>query len=266
MDPRTRLLLLAAVSLLAVLFEGPVALGLLALAAAAGFTSLPLAWRWRWRALGLVAVIVWSTVLSQGLFYAAQPRVAWLSLGPIAFYGEGARHGLIQSLRLVAVGLAGVAVAVGTPPDRLFAALTALRVPWSLGFLAVTALRFVPVMGREALIVRQARARRGRPLSPRRPLAWLRQEVALLLPVVARSLRRAHALAETLDARGFDPVAPRTHSVALRFARWEPPLLALVGATVLAIAASRLLFALYVAEVWYHPGWRDFYGFVRDWL
>ena len=62
------------------------------------------------RTQAAVAGIVWGTTLSQGLFYGDEPRVALVQLGPVAIWREGVQWGLVQSLRLVAVTLAGLAV------------------------------------------------------------------------------------------------------------------------------------------------------------
>ncbi len=266
MDPRTRLGFLLAVGALAVLLDRPFSLGLLATLAAIPLAVQPIGRAWRWRAVAAVAAVVWSTVLSQGLFYADEPRVALLSLGPITVWREGVTHGLVQSLRLVAVTLAGLAVATSTPTDRLFAALVRLRVPWGLAFLAVTALRFVPIVGRELWVVRSARARRGRSVAARSPWAWLALEASLLLPAVARSVRRARRLAEALDVRGFDPNAPRVERRPLRMAAWEPALLGAVALGVAGVAGLRASYWLYVSDLLYVPALREVYGLVRVWL
>lgn len=88
----------------------------------------------------------------------------------------------------------------------------------------------------------------------------------MLRPTVAEALRRARALAETLDARGFDATAPRGVGRPLRLAGWERGLLAVVGAAVLATVGARILFLLYAAELLYLPALRPLYGFVRAWL
>ena len=157
-DPRTRLLLVLATSVLSITLESPLALGLLTGLSAMALVRSGLDPRWWKRVLGLALIIIWSTVLSQSLFYGEQPRVAWLQFGPLTLWREGIIWGLVQSLRLLSVGLAGVALAVSTPPDRIFAALIRLRVPFALAFMAVTALRFVPQVGAEIQIVHRARA------------------------------------------------------------------------------------------------------------
>lgn len=266
LDPRARLGLLAAAGVLALALSQPLSLGLLALATAAPLLALRIEGRWLWRGALALAAVIWSTVLSQGLFYSDQPRVLLFSLGPLSVWREGVTHGLVQSLRFVALTLGGLALSLSTSPERLFAGLLALRVPFGVAFLAVTAVRAVPEIGREWWVVRQARARRGRPLWQRPPWAWVRAEVALLTPVVARSLRRARALAESLDARGFDPLAPRAQYRPLRLQVSDVALLGTAWGLALSAAALRLLYLAYTAELLYVPALRPVYGFVRRWM
>jgi len=267
LDPRVRLGLLLCCGVLAVVLSSPLALGLLAAASAASLLFVGIPRRWLLRGgLGLLA-IVWSTVLSQGLFYADLPRVPLLRLGPIVVWEQGVLWGLVQSMRFVATLLAGIAVAVSTPADRIHAALLRLRVPFGLAFLASMALRTVPETARSALIVRRARARRGRALWARSPWAWLRLEVELLRPIVAEALRRARALAEALDSRGFDPTGGTSSLTArLRLRPVERGLLVAASALTLGAVSARLLFVLYGAEILYLPALRPLYGFVRSWL
>lgn len=266
LDPRTRLGLISAAGVLAISLERPESLLVFALVCA-----LPLLWvgadrKWLRRGVIAVLAIIWSTVLSQGLFYAEQPRVSLGSLGPLHLYREGVTYGLAQSMRFVGLSLGGIALAVSTPPDRLFAALVRLRVPFGLALMAATALRFLPEIARETLTVRQARAARGRETWRRGPAAWLALEVGLLRPIIARSWRRAQNLAESLDARGFDPLAERTWRRPLRMRLLDWSLLSAAFALSAAVASARLLYVLYTAEAFYHPSLRPLYGLVRTWL
>ena len=266
MDPRTRIGLLACAGVLAVALDRPASLGVLA-AACAGALALQRVEARMWRRGLLVALtIVWSTSMSQGLFYAAQPRVPLVSLGGLHLYREGVLYGMAQSLRFVGLSLAGIALAVSTPPDRMYAALLRLRVPFGLALMAVTALRLLPEIGRDVMVVRAARARRGRPAWRRSPVAWLSLEIGLMRPVVARCWRRAQNLAESLDARGFDPVAPRVERRPLRMEGGDVAVLAAAGALTGAVVGARLLYALYTTDSWYHPALRPLYSFVRGWL
>jgi energy-coupling factor transport system permease protein len=268
-DPRARLGTLFCLGVLVLCLEGAFPLGTLA-----GLTTLlalahPRAAGWRLRFLGGVALLAWSTALSQGLFWSEWPRtpVVVLCRSPaVVLWREGLVHGLVQSFRFVALAAAGLWVAVATSPDRIVTGLLALRVPYGVALMGATALRFVPLVGEELVAVRRARARRGRPVWQRGLGAWVRLEAAMLRPVVARALRRARALAESLETRGFHPTAPRAVREPLHFGGLDT--VGLGAAVVVSTAAfvARALYVLYGSELYYTPGLRGLYAFVRAWM
>lgn len=265
-DPRTRLALVGVVGLAAICLDSPaLLLGLVAVTGATFAAFVP-SRRVAAGAVLALAGILWSTVLAQGMFYGGEPRVLLFRIGPLPFWREGVVHGLTQSLRFVAMTLSGFALSASTPPERLFSALRALRVPFGLAFLVVTALRFVPDVAAEWAAVRAARARRGRAAWRRAPWSWVFLEASLLAPVLARALRRARALAESLDSRGFDAASPRAVRNPLRFGRADRGLLASVFLASVALASLRVVFLLYTSDTWYHPALRPLYGWVRGWL
>jgi len=265
-DPRTRLALVLCAGILAISLDRPLSLAIFALLCMSPLLWLRVSGTWWRRGLLAALTITWSTVLSQGLFYAQQPRVALFVLGPLVLWREGVLWGLAQSLRFVGLSMAGIALAASTSSDRLHAAMMALRLPFALSLMATTALRFLPELGRELWTVRRARAARGRPAWRRSPWAWLVLEVSLLRPVVARAWRRAQSLAESLDARGFDPLRAQKTRHPLRF-RW-PDVVVLAAALVLTggVATARLLTLLYTSDTLYLAALRPLYSFVRGWL
>jgi len=265
-DPRSRLGLVATAGILAIVLDRPLSLLIFAVLCGLPLLWMRVGWTWWRRGLVVVGVVVWSTVFSQGLFYAEQPRVSIGQIGPLHIYREGILHGLAQSLRFVGLALAGIAMTVSTPPDRMFAALVRLRIPYGLALMAATALRFMPEIGRETITVRSARAMRGRPIWRRGPFAWLQQEVSLLRPIVARSWRRAQNLAESLDVRGFDPMVPRSHRTPLVMRRRDWTVLVGGLSVCVLLVAVRVLYILYTSDVLYLSELRPLYGFVRNWL
>jgi energy-coupling factor transport system ATP-binding protein len=256
-------LLVLAVGTMAVSVDHAVALGALALVPAIGLARA--APRWRWAALGAAAAFTWSAVISQGLFYSDLPRVPLFSLGPIAIWREGVRHGLVQGLRATATTFAGLALAARHPPDRLRASLVRLGIPGGPAFLAGVSLRSLPLALREAAEVRAARARRGGPLSRLGPMARLSAEIDLLRPVVARALRRAATLGDSLLTRGFDPASPPLVEVAPIGAS-DRAVVAAAFALVACVVGIQAVTAAYLSELWYVPAWRPLYAFARTWL
>ncbi len=265
-DPRARIIALFCLGLVTLCLDRVASLGCVALVTTVLLVIHPRAAGWRLRIGGMFLLFAWSTAVSQGLFYADWPRTPALTIGPVVFYREGLLHGIAQSLRFSAVFSAGVLLAVSTTPDRLATGLLALRLPYGVVLMATAALRFIPVLAREWVVVRSARRRRGRPAWQRSPWAWLKLEVGLLRPLAARSVRRARTLAESLETRGFHPTAPRAVRDPLAMSlRDRAVVLGLIGLTA-ALVLARAAYAAYGAELWYAPTLRPLYAFVRSYL
>ena len=98
MDPRTRLGLLATASVLAVTLDHPGSLLLLTAICVLPIAALRPPLRWWLRGAAVVLGLVWSTVLSQGLFYDDQPRVALVTVGPLTRISYLACHGGFQTI------------------------------------------------------------------------------------------------------------------------------------------------------------------------
>jgi len=281
LDPRLKLVWLACVSAASVLLDAPAALAVLfafGLALASGVRISPRRWV---VVVALLAAIAWSTLLSQAIFYSAVPRTTLATLIPpfeigrwqfagLRLYREGAWHGLAQSLRMLAVTVTGLVVCHSTSPERLLAALVRMKVPVAVGFMVSTALRFLPLLASEYSMVRQARRLRGYRIHPLRRgrglVAAARGELSLMVPILGSAVRRAAALSTSVTSRGFDPQAPRTFYPPLQMRRSERVgIFALLGACGL-LVATKTVYWLYVAELYYHPALRNIYDFARRWL
>jgi energy-coupling factor transport system permease protein len=277
-DPRLKLAALAWVSLLAVLLDAPAPLAALAVLAAVGAAGIRLTGHGWLVLVGLLALVVWGTLASQALFYADVPRTplatllpAWelgdVSVPALRLYREGVTYGLVQSLRLAAMTLAGLAVCLTTSPERLLAALSRVGLPAALAFVVQAALRCLPTVLSEWSLVRQARRLRTVGRAARRP-RWLglRGELAVLVPVLSAALRRSTALATSAAARGFDPAARRTSYPPLVFRWWERCALAALATSAVVLLAVKVLYWLYLNQWHYAPQLRGLYAFARQWL
>jgi len=262
------------VSLLVVLVDS---VPLLGAAAGAGLVLLA-ASRPNLAQIKLVVVttllIVWGVVLSQGFFYSRFPRHAvavllepnWFFTDGLAIYAQGLYYGLLQSLRIVALGLTGYAICFSTEPDRFLRGLSAMRVPFSLAFMAVSAIRFLPVAADEFRTVRTAMRLKGyRPF--RNGLGdTIAVEVAGLRPILAGTIRRSQEIALSILSRGFALDARRTSLGGERFRAWHWAALAAMIAAIGSIVTCKVLFWLYQHELYYAAALRPLYSFVRAWL
>ena len=274
LDVRLKMAIALSMSLLVVLVDSVPMLGAVA---ALGVLLFVLGWPNASQAKLVcvtLAMVVWGLMLSQGIFYNRFPRHALVVLvepnrlfaDGLKIYAEGLHHGLVQSLRFTAMGLAGYAICFSTEPDRFLRGLLAMRVPFSLSFMAVSAIRFLPLVAEEFRTVRTAMRLKGY-----RPFRGgirdtIRVEVAGLRPVLAGTIRRSQEVALSILARGFTLDEKRTSLHHERFRAWHWALLMGMIVVVGAIGSCKVLFWLYEHEVYYAPVLRPLYALVRDWL
>lgn len=283
LDPRAKLFLLGLAGLYAVLLERPASLGV-----CAGLSVMALCLsggriRHILSALGGLALAVWGFALLQAVFYQQAPRTPWVAWQPasgfwheffgpggLALYREGFLYGLTQGLRLVVALGAGLAVAFSTDASALLRALSYFRVPYGMAFMAVTSLRFLPLLGREVTTAWQAARMRG--FSPWRCAPWTTGAVAmsLLRPVLASCVRRASVIAASVTSRGFtvDGVtATPQWADSTPIARIATCTVSVAGALLtVSLLLAKGLYGLYLHDIYYHTALRWVYEIVRQWL
>jgi energy-coupling factor transport system permease protein len=275
MDARLKMAVAFCMSVVIVLVDSPVMLGAAASVGVLLFVaSMPTLSQVR-LVLFSSALLVWGLMFSQALFYGTLPRHALLVIVPpnavlpegLKVYAEGVRHGALQSLRLIAIGLTGYAVCFSTEPDEFMKGLRAVRVPFALAFMAVTAVRFIPVVAQEFQTVHAAMRLRGYRRFRGGIRETIRMEVAALRPVLAGTIRRSQEVALSIQTRGFSMLPrERTTFTDRRFGPGEYAVLGLACAVTACIAAAKLLFYLYLNETYYAAELRWLYAFARDWL
>ncbi|MEE0704825.1 MAG: energy-coupling factor transporter transmembrane component T [Adlercreutzia sp.] len=140
-----------------------------------------------------------------------------------AFQGWGSA-GLVTA-RIILLAFASILLMRTTSSVELTMALRQLLTP--LGRLGLPAhdfasalslaLRFIPLMTEELVLVRAAQQSRGASFDAGAPLVRLRAAAALMMPVFVGLFRRADRLASAMDARCFGAVAQPTQLVERRF-------------------------------------------------
>ena len=202
---------------------------LLALVPASGLEPLALARR-SWL-IGLTAI---SIGLANVLFAPAQAG-ANLELGPVRIGSETLLDGVGLTVRLLAIGLAGIlATATSQPTDIADSLIQQLRVSPRFAVGALAAIRLIPALARDWQTAALARRARGVDAG-RSPLAAARLFAGLLLGLLVGAVRRATRLSLAMQARGLG--ARECRSVA-RVQRMRPGDWGwLAGAAVLAAVA-----------------------------
>ena len=224
--------------------------------------------------LVLFALIAWGVMLSQSLFYSRYPRDAictlvapnWFFKDGLRIYSQGIHHGAVQSCRMIAVAFSGYAVCFSTEPDDFLKGFVALKIPFSLAFMAVSAIQFIPVAVEALLETRTAMRLKGyRPLK-RGIRQTVRTELGALRTVLAGTIRRSEEKSLSILTRGFEITGRRTVFYEDRLTGKERVALAGVQFAVLGLTAVKSLFWLYQHQVWSASSLRGLYAFTREWL
>lgn len=180
----------------------PAWLKLLALMAAGAGLFLLRDPRWLAPAFAVSAALVWSTGVAPAAVWRQVRGLIWVLLAVALFTGwfQGWVEALAVVLRVAAmVGLA-LAVTLATRTSDLIAVCERALAPFErtglvdagkVALALALALRFVPEIWRNFQEIREAQAARGLGANP----------VALIVPLIVLTLKRAQEVAEAIDAR-----------------------------------------------------------------
>lgn len=180
----------------------------------------------RLSARGLVLLLlgmplgVLVTALGFGLWAepgsAADPTVLF-AVGSYEFTLGALLVGLATALRIGAIlALALVGGLTTSGPDLARALTAQLRVPYRFAYTAVAAYRFVPLFASELAAIRRAMRVRG-VAAGRGPVAALRRASAMVVPLLASSIRHADRVALTMESRAFGAHPRRTERTPPRW-------------------------------------------------
>ena len=132
--------------------------------------------------------------------------------------------------------------------------------------MALAAVRFLPAVSRDFELVRQALRLKGYRPFKRGLIYTIKVEALTVYPLLAKAVREAHLLADALLTRGFDPLKPPSRVFLSPWVKKERVLVFILGAVVLAVFTAKVLFWLYLQEIFYAETLRPLYAFVRHFL
>ena len=173
--------------------------------------------------------VLWFFVLLLMVINALMPPVGAQNiafmLGKKAIYWEAILQSLKIILRLVLmVSLTMLLTATTKPLDLTYGLewyMTPLKIiKFPVHEVAMTisiALRFIPTLLDETDRIMKAQSSRGVDFKHGRISSRLKAIVSLLIPLFISSFQRSEELADSMEARGYDPRAKRTRYRVLRF-------------------------------------------------
>lgn len=282
-DPRTKITVLLCFSVLAVTLDRPVSLLVLFLFVVGGyFFAKPPGRLYRYL-VPIMVIGTWGIMIGQAIFYAQFPRTVLVTLipretpvlgeltGGVYLYREGFYYGAVQSLRFIATVSLGLLIGFTTDPRHLLSGLMSLRVPYPLAFMVTMALRYVPTVLEEGLVVLRSQRLRGMRIWHGNPTATLITLLNLLKPILIRNARRAGTIADSIQSRGFSPQVnvqdwkrSALHPIRLKIHDY------LVISSVLILTfgclTAKLAYLVYAKGIYYQPWLRPVYDIVRRWI
>ncbi|WP_333871704.1 energy-coupling factor transporter transmembrane component T [Desulforamulus putei] len=244
MDPRTKILALPLLIIMALLADtpagyimsgGPVVLALLS----AGIPPANY-----WQGLRPLWVILLLGLVIQCLTVPGEKLWQW---GILSISREGLSLGLTLFYRLSLLIISTLLLTMTTTPMNLTTALENLLQPFKqfgvpaheLALMMTIALRFIPTLLEEAEAVMKAQQARGGSLRSGSLPQRLQALMGLLVPLLASSIRRADELATAMEARGYRGDIKRTRLKQLQYRPADIAVLAALLVLTVTIAAER---------------------------
>lgn len=217
LDPRAKLFLCITYVILVFFANGLATCLWLILALLATIIASQVSFKMYWRGIRPLAWIILLTVAFQVLFSTGGP-VYW-QWGFISVTRDGLLNSLIIFFRFMVIITASTVLTATTPTLRIADALTwfmqplkVIKVPVNQITLMISiALRFIPTIMNEAVKIANAQRSRGMNLDEGNIVKRLMRMIPILIPLFVDSFKRAEELATAMEARGYDPEAPRTH-------------------------------------------------------
>ncbi|MEJ5365966.1 MAG: energy-coupling factor transporter transmembrane component T [Desulfosoma sp.] len=168
-------------------------------------------------ALGLMA-------FGRGKIRRSSLHLIWPTVGTvfvISLLAFGLEIAADLSHRLVNLFAASVLFFQTLTPEELAVALRSMKVPYPVIFMLLTALRYVPLLGRTLRNIYDAQTARG--IDVRLRLTNVPRLTALLMPLLVQAFMLAENLAMAMESRGFSRPAqsePQRHPFTLRDLVW----------------------------------------------
>jgi energy-coupling factor transport system permease protein len=218
LDPRFKIVALAALMMITFLIESPGGIGAhtAAIAAAVGFSGVPV--RLFLRGLRVFAFLFLFTAVLHLFFTPGTPVFTMTAPVTITITKEGISRGLLISWRLITVIALSSLLTYTTTPLSITRGLEAMLGPLKkvrfpvqdFSLMMMMAIRFIPVLTGETERVWKAQRSRGADPGKGGLRARSRVLLSVILPVFTGLFRRADELALALEARGYRPGQERT--------------------------------------------------------
>lgn len=245
MDPRAKLLSMPLLIAAILLADKPLGYLVAALPVLLALASAGVPLRVFWRGMRFLWVILLISLILQAITYPGEVLWQWKLISV-------SREGLLLGARLIfRLGLlifATMLLTMTTTPVNLTGALERLLAPFKriglpaheIAMMMTIALRFVPTLLEEAESIMKSQQARGGSIVSGKLGQRINASVALLVPLLAGSLRRADELAVAMEARGYRGDVGRTRLKQFHYCNSDYLVLGLLAVVLGVVLFNRL--------------------------
>lgn len=277
-DPRAKILILISIVFVAVSLDNQKTMFLLFLTILSGFVLAKMPAIKIKTLVILLVLLIWGTIYSQALFYSQLPRtviftiirpefpiLGWLTGGGLFVYEEGFHHGAVQGLRSASILSLGLLMCWTTDSRDMLNGLVGLRVPYSVAFMVITAVRFLPIIITEVATVITVQRLRG--FNPKKfGSGIIKTLLNILTPTLANCVRRTGTLAVSIQSRAFRANPDRTSLKKLEFSDIDKIVVAVCVFTAISVVIMKLIYNMYTSGIYYTSGLRPVYAIAGGYL
>jgi energy-coupling factor transport system permease protein len=169
-------------------------------------------WRRRWLLRSRIAPIGVPLLAAALIWLPRAGLLDPLTIGPLIITDQGARLGGRLYVVFLALYTLALLITMTTTPVALIEGLTVLLAPLrrlrlpidEFALMALLALRFIPTLTEEVELLIKAQTARGADFTHGTLRERMQSLVALFVPLLQGTLRRAAELATALEARGYN--------------------------------------------------------------
>lgn len=197
---------------------------------------------------GALLIVAAILVLVNAAFSGNGDGFVFIDWGPFLLSTEGIATTLVIGMRVLALSLPAVLLLSTTDPVLLAdGAQQQLKVPARYAMSSVIGLRLLPLLATDWS--EMSAARRARGLTSANPIRAVGAGISRTVGLLVIALRRAVRMAMAMQARGFDPYAPRSFARESQLRPVDYLAMALaallvVGASVIAVRQGVWAFSL----------------------
>jgi energy-coupling factor transport system permease protein len=278
MDPRAKILILISTVFVAVSLDNQKTMFLLFLIILSGFVIAKMPAIKIKTLVILLILLIWGTIYSQALFYSQLPRtviftiirpdfpvLGWLTGGGLFVYEEGLHHGAVQGLRSASILSLGLLMCWTTDSRDMLNGLVGLKVPYSVAFMVITAVRFLPIIITEVATVITVQRLRG--FNPKKfGSGIIKTLLNILTPTLANCVRRTGTLAVSIQSRAFRANPDRTSLKKLEFSNIDKIMITVFVFAAISIVVIKLLYNMYTSGIYYTSSLRPVYAIAGGYL